>query len=222
VNVGDQGKPLDVVAVGSWTIFDHLFRVEHLPRPGDTVKIIGPSETIEEVYWGGCAQNNAAAAARLGASAALISVVGQDFHDRGYDAYFEGLDIDLGGTIVVEGELSGHSFLFSDPEGESICISNMGVAARQAAFEPDRERLSSAKIGIINYQFDPFTLKAAQWLRAAGGHVIVSGALMTAPEFSELFVQAAHIIVCTEYELQQLVGQLGFKKRADLFKQGIQ
>ena len=215
-------KPIDVVAVGSWSIFDHLFQVEHLPQPGDTVKIISPSEIVESVYWGGCAQNNVVAAARLGASAALISVVGQDFHERGYDVYLEELGIDLRGTIVVDNEVSGQSFIFSDPNGNSICMSSMGVAARQDEFESDKDLLSLAKVAIINYRFDQFTLKAAQTVREAGGQVIVSGALITGPGFSGLLVDAAHLLVCTEYEIERLIQLLDLFKWTDLFKRGIQ
>ena len=219
--MGLQMRVLDVVAVGSWSNFDHLFRVDRLPAPGDTVQITSSIQSVEKVYWGGCAPNNAAAAARLGAAAGLVSVVGRDFRGRGYQAYFEGLGVNLRGTILLEEELSGHSFLFSDPNGDAICISHIGAAARQGEHLPDEEILSTAKVVTINYIFDSFTLRAAQIASNAGGSVITSGALMTAPDFAKAIVESSHILVCTEHELHQLCELLGLPSRTMLFDHGM-
>lgn len=215
-------KTLDVVAVGSWTNFDHLFRVDRLPLPGDTVQITGSIGAIEATYWGGCAPNNAVAAARLGASAALVSVVGRDFRERGYQGYLEALSVDLRGVIVLEESLCGHSFLFSDPSGDTICLSHLGAAAFQAQQVPHADVLASAKVAIINYTFDDFALGAAQIASAAGGQVIVSGALMTAPDYAAAMARAADILVCTEHELNLLMAHLGMLGQRTLFDLGIQ
>jgi sugar/nucleoside kinase (ribokinase family) len=217
-----RNQQLDVVAVGSWSNFDHLFRVDRLPAPGDTVQIVSSIQSVEKVYWGGCAPNNAAAAAKLGAAAGLVGVVGRDFRERGCQAYFEGLGIDLRGTILLEDELSGHSFLFSDPDGNAVCISHVGAAARQHEFVPDQDVLSGAKVVIINYVFDSFALRAAQVAARAGGTVMISGALATAPDYAQAMVEAADILVCTEHELHQLLRFLGLSSRATLFDRGVQ
>jgi len=214
-------KTIDVVAVGSWTNFDHLFRVDRLPMPGDTVQIISPIDSVERTYWGGCAPNNAVAAAKLGASAALVSVVGRDFRDRGYQDYLEALSIDLRGTVVLEDSLCGHSFLFSDPSGVAICISHVGSAAFQSQQIPNADVLASSKVTVVNYIFDAFTLSAAQIASEAGSQVIVSGALMTAPEYSQVMVQATDILVCTEHELDLLVTHLGLIDKKALFDLGL-
>ena len=77
----------DVVAIGSWTNFDRPLEVTSLPMPGDTVQIRSPVDEVEHVYFGGCAPNVAVGAARLGARAALVSVVGDDYRTRGYSAW---------------------------------------------------------------------------------------------------------------------------------------
>jgi sugar/nucleoside kinase (ribokinase family) len=215
-------KLFDVAAVGSWSNFDHLFGVERLPQPGDTVQITSSIESVERVYWGGCAPNNAAAAAKLEAKAALVSVVGHDFRERGYQAYFDELGINLAGTIIVEDGLSGHSFLFSDSNGDAICISHLGVAAYQDEFEPDAGVLSASKITILNYRFDRFVLRAAQIAAESGGTVITSGALVTGADYAGAIVDLSHILVCTQHELDQLVRHLHLLRRESLFERGIQ
>jgi sugar/nucleoside kinase (ribokinase family) len=216
------GKLLDVVAVGSWTNFDHLFRVDRLPMPGDTVQITGAIGAVEKMYWGGCAPNNAVAAAKLGASAALVSVVGRDFRERGYQSYLEALPVDLRGVVVLEDSLCGHSFLFSDPSGDAICLSHLGAAAFQAQQVPHAGVLASARVAVINYTFDDFTLGAAQIASEAGGQVVVSGALMTAPDYAAAMARAADILVCTEHELNLLMAHLGMSGQRALFDLGIQ
>ncbi|MBK8024144.1 MAG: hypothetical protein IPK19_22605 [Chloroflexi bacterium] len=214
-------KSLDVVGVGSWSNFDHLFVVERLPLPGDTVQITGPIELVERIFFGGCAPNNVAAAARLGARTGLIGVVGQDFVTRGYQAYFDQLDVNLNGAILVPEGLCGHSFLYSEPDGKSVCLSHLGAAARQEEYEPNAEVLEQTKVAVINYRFDRFTLCAAQLVRNAGGIVIASGAVMTAPDYADAICRTTHLLICTEHELQQLITFLGLDNRSSLFGLGI-
>lgn len=219
----DRTKLLDVVAVGSWTNFDHLFQVDRLPMPGDTVQITSPIALIEKTYWGGCAPNNAAAAAKLGAKVGLISVVGDDFTSRGYYGYLASLGVDLSGLIIVRGDHSGHSFLFANPHGDAICISHIGASEKQETFEPDARVLSSGKVVIINYRFDKFTKVAAELAHDAGSFVIASGNLATSTQYAEDILRSTDMLICTKHELQQLLWQLGKDSlQQHLFDMGIQ
>lgn len=211
----------DVVAVGSWTNFDHLFEVTSLPAPGDTVQIRGPVGDVERVYFGGCAPNVAVAAARLGARAALVSVVGEDFSSRGYAAHLDECGVDRRGVQVVPGQRCGHSFLFRDGGGDSICISQLGVAARQERHAPHPAVAAAGRVAVVTYRFDRFTLRAAEIARAGGARVLVSGALETAPGLAAAFLGAADMLVCTEHELRQLVSLLNCDGAAALLETGL-
>ena len=212
---------LDVVAVGSWTNFDHLLEVTSLPAPGDTVQICSPVEDLERVYFGGCAPNVAVAAARLGARSALVSVVGEDFSSRGYAAHLDECGVDRQAVQVIPGERCGHSFLFRDSAGDSVCLSQIGVAARQEAFRPDPSTVAAARVAVITYRFDRFTLKAAELARAGGARVILSGALATAPELAAAFIARANMLVCTEHELARLVSLLALDGAHALLETGL-
>lgn len=211
----------DVVAVGSWTNFDHLFEVTSLPAPGDTVQICSPVHEIERVYFGGCAPNVAVAAARLGARSALVSVVGDDFCPRGYAAHLDECGVDQRAVHVVAGERCGHSFMFRDVDGDSVCISQIGVAAHQEEFAPDPATLAAARVAVITYRFDRFTLNAAELARAGGAQVILSGALATAPDLAAAFIARADMLVCTEHELAQLVSSLAHDDAHALLETGL-
>lgn len=218
----DSKKPVDVVAVGSWTNFDHLFRVDKLPAPGDTVQIISSIAKIDTIFWGGCAPNNITATAKLGAVSALVSVVGEDFKTRGYYSYLESLGVNLSGLIIVEGEHSGHSFLFADPHGDAICLSHLGVSVRQNAYEPDKQILSASKVVIINYQFDKFSCEAARLASQAGGFVIASGNLAVSKIHIEDILKHTSLLICTAHELNLLLNSgISAKTLQDLFKLGV-
>ena len=211
----------DVVAIGSWTNFDHLLEVTSLPAPGDTVQISSPVDEVERVYFGGCAPNVAVGAARLGARAALVSVVGEDFRTRGYSAYLDERGVDQRAVQLIAGERCGHSFLFRDAGGNSVCISQLGVAARQEEYAPDAATTAAGKVAVITCRFDRFTLRAAELARAGGARVILSGALATAPALAAAFITTSDILVCTEHELTQLVSLLVCDEACALLEMGL-
>ena len=211
----------DVVAIGSWTNFDHLLEVTSLPAPGDTVQISSPVDEVERVYFGGCAPNVAVGAARLGARAALVSVVGDDFRTGGYAAWLDERGVDQRAVQLIAGERCGHSFLFRDADGNSVCISQIGVAARQEEFAPDSAIISAAKVAVVTCRFDRFTLRAAELARAGGALVILSGALATAPELAAAFIATSDILVCTGHELTQLIALLVCDEACALLEMGL-
>jgi len=53
---------LDLFSIGSWTIFDHLMRMERLPQEGETLPLAMPIEAMERVHFGDCSANIAAVA----------------------------------------------------------------------------------------------------------------------------------------------------------------
>ena len=211
----------DVISVGSWTNFDHLLEVTALPAPGDTVQIRSPIDEVERVYFGGCAPNVAVGAAQLGARAALVSVVGDDFRTRGYAAYLDERGVDQRAVQLIADERCGHSFLFRDGAGNSVCISQIGVAARQEEYAPDPATLAAAKVAVITYRFDRFTLRGAELARAGGARVILSGALVTAPALAASFIATSDILVCTEHELDQVLTLLGCRETNELLEMGL-
>ncbi len=199
---------LDLAAVGGWTIFDHIFRISRIPEPGGTVTITSPIEEITHTYWGGCAPNNTVAAARLGFRAGLVMVAGRDFDELGYRQYLEQAGVDLRGVQVVPDGSSGRSFLFSDPGGDSICISHIGVAERQEESEPNGTVLRDSRAVLLNYRFDRFTLAAGEAARRSGALVATSGALDTSL-MPEKFVAVADVLIGSRFELDSLAKLLG-------------
>jgi sugar/nucleoside kinase (ribokinase family) len=216
-----SGRRFGVAAAGSWTNFDHVFQVNRLPVPGDTVQILGPIAAVETVTWGGCAPNVAAAAARLDVPTALVSVAGEDFITRGYERHLRDLGVDLTGVIVRDNDRCGHSFLFTDPAGATICLSHLGAAAQQGDYEPAAAVIADAAVAVITYRFDRFTLRAAQAAARSGARVIISGNLTTGPSVATDLIATADILICTDFELRRLLDHLELGSWADLVARGL-
>ena len=190
--------------------------------PYDIKAFVRAVGEVERVYFGGCAPNVAVGAARLGARAALVSVVGDDFRTRGYSAWLDERGVDQRAVQLIAGERCGDSFLFRDAGGNSVCISQLGVAARQEEFTPDAATTAAGKVAVITCRFDRFTLRAAELARAGGARVILSGALATAPALAAAFIATSDILVCTEHELTQLVSLLVCDERVRYWRWGYQ
>jgi len=219
----DYTKPIDVVAVGSWTNFDHIFKVDRLPLPGDTVRIINNIHQVKYIYWGGCALNIITAAAKIGAKTGLVTVVGEDFIESGYNDYLKSLGVDVSGIIIINGEYCGHSFLFTDTHGDAICISHIGVSDNQENYEPNHQVLTKSKVVVISYRFDRFTFQAAKTSYVNGCLVIISGNLITSNRYIEEILQTSHIIICTTHELSILLDYINARGDVSfLFEKGIQ
>jgi ribokinase len=125
-----------VLVVGAINV-DLIVRAEHLPRPGETV--VGPRA---ESYGGGKGANAAVAAARAGASVAIVGAIGGD--NAGADAERELIDegLDCRSLMRLDNERTGVALIVVDSAGENQIAVGAGanmsltrdwVAARVAA-----------------------------------------------------------------------------------------
>jgi sugar/nucleoside kinase (ribokinase family) len=216
------GKPLDLFCIGSWTIFDHIYRLAQYPQEGQTVKLDMPIERLHQVYFGDCSANVAAAAAKLGVRVGLGMVVGDDFVTSGYRAHLATLGIDLHGVEVREGQLSGHSYLYATEGGEGFCISHLGVAAEQANWIPPRAELQKARAVVVNEMFGPYTLDAIRIAKAAGALTVVNGMVGTAGTLAAEFLGHTDVLVIAAAEAGDLLALLGLAGMAQLQALGPQ
>src|SRR3954451_4368398 len=125
------GVPRVVVVVGSINA-DLVVAVERLPAPGETV-----SGGRFARHGGGKGANQAVAAARLGATVAMIGAVGDD--DLGEAALRELADegVDVSGVVRLPGEPTGVALIAVDAAGENqIAVASGANAALTAAHVP--------------------------------------------------------------------------------------
>lgn len=199
---------LELFSIGSWSIFDHLLRMQRLPQEGETVPLDMPIGEMERIHFGDCSANIAAVAARLGVRTGLGMVVGDDFETSGYAAHLLQLGVDLSGVEIRTNEKSGHSFNFFDAENRSFCVSHLGVAAQQDDWRIPYAAITGAKALVVSEMFSRYTLAAIETAKRAGRLTAINGMVATAGEHASRFLAAADVLILSRGEAADLVGRL--------------
>ena len=215
-------KRLDLFCIGSWTIFDHIFRLAQYPQEGQTVTLDMPIERLHQVYFGDCSANVAAAAARLGMRTGLGMVVGDDFVSSGYQAHLQSLGVDLGGVQIRAGQQSGHSYLYGTSTGDGFCISHLGVAAQQADWSAPVDQIEQAQAVVVNEQFGPYTLEAIKAARAGGALTVINGMIGTAGALAGEFLAHTDVLIIAASEAGDLLHLLNLHDVSQLQAMGPQ
>jgi sugar/nucleoside kinase (ribokinase family) len=210
---------LDLFSIGSWTIFDHLMRMERLPQEGETLPLDMPIEEMERIHYGDCSANIAAAAAKLGLRTGLSMVVGDDFITSGYAKHLTGLGVDIAGVEVRSGERSGHSFNFF-AGNRGFCVSHLGVARDQSGWTTPLREVKRAKAVVVSEAFTPYTLAAIEHARALGRLTAINGMVATAGTLAPRFLAAADVLFLSRGEAAALGEAFGCDSPADLLTHG--
>ncbi len=213
---------LDLLSVGSWTIFDYILRASHYPDEGETVPLDMPSKLIHTKFFGDCSANLGAAAASLGVKVGLGMVVGDDFNTSGYRAHLLELGVDLSGVDVRAGEDSGYSYNVSDPKGRSVCYSHLGIAADQSSWEPPITQIERARAVAVSEKFCGYTLETLRHARRRGKLTAINGMVGTANELAPDFLAAADMLFISESEAQALMRLLDMRSLGELQAAGPQ
>jgi ribokinase len=162
---------------------DHVYRVPHLPRPGETVGALGYAMGL-----GGKGANQSVAAARAGARTLHIGAVGPE--GRWAREQLDGYGVDVR-HVAVGATPTGHAIINVDPAGENAIVTFAGanlvpdaacVAAALAKARPgdtlllqnetsaqaEAAALAAARDLRVVYSAAPFEIAS---LRAVIGHV---------------------------------------------------
>jgi nucleoside kinase len=209
-------KTMQLLSVGSWAPFDHLFRMSHYPQEGETV----PIETgggINDVYFGDCSINVAYVAATLGITTGLATIVGHDFDAYGYRAHLERAGIDLSGLTVKPHLPSGHNYLYFDQEGKGFCFSYLGAAEDQENDRIPAGLAENAEHVVVSEKFSSYTLEALREAHQSGARTYINGMVDTAEELLDQFLSLADVMFINESEYGRLVAKIGGREE-DLFE----
>lgn len=138
----------DVVVVGSLNM-DLVVRTARMPKPGETV----PGEQFTTVP-GGKGANQAAAAARLGASVEMIGCVGDDAFGPTILENLRAQGVGIDHVRVVEGAASGTAMIIVDERGENSIVVAPGANALVTVEDVQRARETIAGARYLVMQFE--------------------------------------------------------------------
>jgi sugar/nucleoside kinase (ribokinase family) len=108
---------MDVLASG-YPSLDYIIPVSHSPEVGNTALILCdmPDELVPTM--GGCGANVAVGLRRLGFTAGVAAVIGDDRRGQRYRAQLAAEGVDLRNLIVLPKTHTSFSYLFRNPAGE--------------------------------------------------------------------------------------------------------
>lgn len=197
-------KTLDLLSVGSWASFDHLFFMSKYPEEGETI-LVHTENGKEKVYFGDCSINLAYVAQTLGAKTGLATIVGDDFYEKNYDDHLKVTGMDLSGVVRRVGKSSGHNYLYFDAHGDGFCFSNLGAGKDQNHERVPEELIQSAKHVVVSEKFSPYTLDAIQKARKYGAKTYINGMIETAGDLLLDFLVACDVLFINESEFKRLL-----------------
>lgn len=188
----------DVVVVGSLNV-DYTTAVRSIPRPGETV--LGDDV---RTFMGGKGLNQAVAAARAGASVAMIGRVGDDQAGSRLRTRLRSEGVD-DTRIAVDGQTpSGAAFITVDDNSENAIVVSPGANATLGVDHIDAAAAIIERARVVLVQFEvPMTAVAAA-VELAGGTVIVNPA--PAQPLPDPVLERAEIIIPNRSELATIAG----------------
>lgn len=188
---------VDVLVVGSVNQ-DRRASVRSLARPGETVLADGTS-----VSGGGKGANQATAAARAGASVAMVGAVGDDDAGRALRTELEQAGVDIGELKTVVGVPTGTAFITVADDGENTIVVDPGANA-YANVDLDGGTARAAVV-LAQLEIPGETVAAAAAFAAACGARFVLNAA-PAPERADPIPAGADPLVVNQHEAARLLG----------------
>lgn len=181
---------------------DLLFRVERLPRPGETVLCPGYAFAP-----GGKGANQAAAAAKAGARVLFVGHVGDDAHGPVLRGLLEAAGIDCAG-LAVSPRPTAIAVIGIDDRGENAIIvasgANLDTAASQV---PDDLLRPGATVLCQNEIRSEETFAALRRAKERGARAILN--LAPAGPVPDGMLEALDVLVVNELEAAALAGREG-------------
>ncbi|BDG72383.1 ribokinase [Roseomonas fluvialis] len=189
-----------IVVVGSYNR-DTVLRVPRFPQPGETLAAAGMAR-----FHGGKGSNQAVAAARAGATVAMVAAIGADAPGRGA--------IDLWAAECVEARYvirdpalsTGEALILVDDAGENEIVIVAGANAALAP--PPGDAFAGAALAVAQLETPVATTIAAfAAARAAGAVTLLNAA--PAQALPDALLYATDLLVVNETEAARIVGRDG-------------
>ncbi|KRX97380.1 Ribokinase [Trichinella pseudospiralis] len=195
-------RQYDIVVIGS-IVQDMSSYVSRMPSPGETIFaskfVISP---------GGKGANQAVAAARLGASTAMVGKVGDDqFGKNSIEKLIES-GVNANWVRTTQLDSTGVANVVVSETGENTIIVNRGANLRITVEDVRElsELIKNAKCLICQLEIQPeVSLEAMKMANMSGTEVIFNAAPST-PKISEEFYHLSDVFCVNETEAEALTG----------------
>lgn len=196
-----------MIAVFGSINVDFVFALDRLPLPGETV--LGPGIAIQP---GGKGANQAAAAARDGASVIMAGAVGQDALAEAALAGLRQDGVDLSRVRMVEAA-TGCAAICTDPAGRNLIAVGSGANLLARAAQVEDALLGPGTTLVLQMEVDPAeTAALIRRARAAGSRIVLN--LAPAAPLDRDALASVDLLVVNEHEAEWLSAQIGAPEAA--------
>ncbi len=187
----------DVLVIGSLNA-DLVVRAPHFPQPGETI-----SGDDLNIIPGGKGANQAVAAARLGASVAMVGRVGKDSFGPFLLENLKSDSVDIT-NILIDDSATGTAIIVVDASGQNSIVLSAGANGKVTPKDIDAVNIE-AKILLLQLEIPLETvIHAAKWGKQKGMIVILNPA--PARELPDELISSVDFILPNETELNLLTG----------------
>jgi len=198
-----DGARFDVVVVGSLNL-DLVVHAPRHPTPGET--LVG---TTYDEYPGGKGLNQAVAAARSGASVALVGAVGDDSAGEYLRAVVQEEGIDDLWVSTIPSATTGRALITVDDAGENSIIVVPGANAQLSEVSIPASRVVLAQLEI------PVAAVTEAFLTASANGVTTILNPSPATTLPDELINACSVLVPNEHEIELLGGVGGMSWRIE-------
>ncbi|RNF34851.1 ribokinase [Paracoccus methylarcula] len=176
---------------------DHVYRMEHLPLPGETL-----AASSYSVGLGGKGANQSIAAALAGAVTRHLGAMGEG--DEWVIQRLQAAGVDTGSIQRLPDNVTGHALILLDSTAENSIIINPGAnRALQAAMLEKALRHITREDTLLIQNETNCQVEAARIARAAGARVIYSAAPFDLDALREVMAHVS-ILAMNAGEAEQL------------------
>lgn len=184
-----------ILVIGSANI-DMTARVDHLPKPGETVGNASFSQS-----YGGKGANQAVAGLRAGAPVSFIGCMGADMAGQQMRQVMQGEGINMEHVIVNQQKATGTALILVDKQGEnSIAVApGANAALSPAAIDEARFAISGAEYILLQMEIPLETIAYVLELTAGLGKKVV---LNAAPAYflEDRLLKGLYMLIVNEQE----------------------
>ncbi|XRP97601.1 carbohydrate kinase family protein [Methanocaldococcus sp. 16A] len=187
------------------TALDYIFNVEKFPEPNTSIQI--PSA---RKYYGGAAANTAVGIKKLGVDSELLSCVGYDFKNSGYERYLKNLGINISKLYYSEDEETPKAWIFTDKDNNQITFFLWGAAKHYKELNPPN---FNTEIVHITTGDPEFNLKCAK--KAYGNNLVSFDPGQDLPQYSKEslleIIEHTNLLFMNRHEFERASKLLNFE-----------
>jgi ribokinase len=197
-------RSASIVVVGSINV-DHVVRVERRPAAGETV-----GNGTLELHSGGKGANQAAAAARCGATVAMVGRVGDDGFGSAQRAELTAEGVDVQHVVPTEGVPTGLAIVLLTPDGENSIVVVPGANGCLVPADMDAagSALRRANVLVAQLEVPLDAVRRAVELCGQDTVVVLNWAPFHEPAGDALYLfEVAGVLVVNEHEASALAGR---------------